>query len=59
MLKKHNAVLLFTCMEKVDKNEPPDGMCSPQSLIRETARAASLNGENPQFQAGDSARPNN
>mmetsp|Transcript_9447 Transcript_9447/g.28535 ORF Transcript_9447/g.28535 Transcript_9447/m.28535 type:complete len:464 (+) Transcript_9447:100-1491(+) len=44
MLKKHNAIFLFTCMEKLDKDEPPEGKCSPQSLVRDTARAASLNG---------------
>jgi len=44
MLKKHNATFLFTCMEKKDKDEPSEGRCSPQSLVRETARSASLNG---------------
>lgn len=44
MLKKHNAVFLFTCMEKEDKDEPPEALCSPQSLVHETARAAALNG---------------
>lgn len=51
MLRKHNALLSFTCVEMRDCEHPPESMCSPQGLLKqviERARDAQvpLSGEN-------------
>lgn len=51
MLRKHNALLSFTCVEMRDCEHPPESMCSPQGLLKQVidrARDAQvpLSGEN-------------
>lgn len=51
MVRKHNALLSFTCVEMRDCEHPPESMCSPQGLLKqiiEDAKKAQvpLSGEN-------------
>lgn len=51
VLKKHNALMSFTCVEMRDCEHPPESMCSPQGLLQQiigTSQEKSLpiSGEN-------------
>eukprot|EP00963_Diacronema_lutheri_P014241 scaffold2858_cov659-Pavlova_lutheri.AAC.212 len=40
VLKKHNAVLNFTCVEMNDCEHPPEGQCGPEGLFCQVASVA-------------------
>ena len=51
VVRRHNALLSFTCVEMRDCEHPPESMCSPQGLLKQViagARRANipLSGEN-------------
>jgi len=51
VVKKHNALMSFTCVEMRDCEHPPESMCSPQGLLKQVIAGAKranipLSGEN-------------
>lgn len=51
VVKKHDALMSFTCVEMRDCEHPPESMCSPQGLLKQVIAGAvrlniPLSGEN-------------